>query len=251
MRKKIIAGNWKMNKTLDEVKSLLEGIISHVNKNDIKCTTILSPAFPFLAFAAEACKDSSVLIAAQDMSANEEGAYTAEVSPSMLTSIGVDAVILGHSERRQYHGENDTNIAKKVDLSLKHHLIPIYCNGETLEQRKSGNHLKTVEEQTKAALFHLSEEEIKKVIIAYEPVWAIGTGETASPEQAEEIHAHIRQVIASAYSTETAEEISILYGGSVKPANAKELFTKANIDGGLIGGASLKAADFNALLDTY
>ena len=185
------------------------------------------------------------------MSEYESGAYTGEISADMLQSIETDGSIIGHSERRQYHGETDFHCNRKVKLALDKGLTPIYCNGETLEQRKSGQHLEVVKNQTETALFTLSAEEIKKVVIAYEPVWAIGTGETATPEQAQEIHAHIRSLIAAKYGQEVANEISILYGGSVIPDNAKEIFSQPDIDGGLIGGAALKIEDFSKIIEGF
>lgn len=185
------------------------------------------------------------------MSEHTSGAYTGEIAADMLASVNATGAIIGHSERRQYHGETDSHCNRKVKLALDNGLVPIYCNGETLEQRKSGQHFEVIKNQTEVALFTLSAEEIKKVVIAYEPVWAIGTGETASPEQAQEIHAHIRSLIAAKYGQEVADEISILYGGSVKPENAKEIFSKPDVDGGLIGGAALKIEDFTAIIKAF
>ena len=182
------------------------------------------------------------------MCAMESGAFTGEVSASMIKSVHVDLVILGHSERREYFGETNSSLEKKVNTALKNNLEVIFCFGEVLEDRKNGNHFKVVEEQIKEALFHLTSDDWKSIILAYEPVWAIGTGETASPEQAQEMHAFVRELVAERYISGVAEEVSILYGGSVKPANAKEIFSKEDVDGGLIGGAALKVDDFVALI---
>ena len=182
------------------------------------------------------------------MHQEESGAYTGEISASMLKAIYVNTVILGHSERREYFNETDELLSKKVDTALKNKMEIIFCFGEVLEDRKNGNHFKVVESQIKNALFHLNSEAWKNIILAYEPVWAIGTGETASPEQAQEMHAFIRGLVAERYLSDVAEEVSILYGGSVKPANAKEIFSKEDVDGGLIGGAALNAEDFTALI---
>lgn len=249
MRKKIVAGNWKMNKTQPEARELMLRVNSYTTAHPPKCDVIIAPPFVYLQKAKEYFNQFK--IAAQDMSVHKSGAYTGEVSGEMLKSLNVDSVILGHSERRQYHNETDELIGQKVKLALEYGLEPIFCNGEVLEDRKAGKHFEVVKRQTEVALFGLTAEEISKVVIAYEPVWAIGTGETATPEQAEEIHAYIRSLIAEKYGNEVAENISILYGGSVKPNNAEEIFSKPNVDGGLIGGASLVAEDFNYLIQTY
>ncbi|TWP22818.1 triose-phosphate isomerase [Apibacter muscae] len=249
MRKKIVAGNWKMNKTLSEANTLLAELDSYVKTNNPKCEVVVGIPYLYLANAKE--KYENLNIYAEDVSEHQSGAYTGEISAEMLKSIQVDGAIIGHSERRQYHKETDEQIGAKVKIALENGLTPIFCNGELLEERKSGKHFEVVKKQTEVALFQLSPEEIKKVVIAYEPVWAIGTGETATPEQAQEIHAYIRSLIAEKYGKEIADEISILYGGSVKPANAKEIFSKPDVDGGLIGGASLNIKDFGALIQTY
>ena len=183
-------------------------------------------------------------VAAQNCHHEKSGAYTGEVSAEMLKSVGVSYVIIGHSERREYQKEDNAMLAKKVNIALENNLIPIFCIGEKLEERESNQHFKTVQTQLEDSLFHLTEAQVKSIVLAYEPVWAIGTGKTASPEQAQEMHAFIRGIIAGKYSTETAESISILYGGSCNPSNAKVLFSQKDIDGGLIGGASLKSRDF-------
>lgn len=250
MRKKVVAGNWKMNKNLKETKSLIKAIRKevkhlHLDKN---VRVIVAPPFVNLQKATKFLKDSLVEVAAQNMHQKESGAYTGEVSASMLKGIYVDTVILGHSERREYFGETDEILAEKVKTALKNGLEIIFCFGEVLEDRKQGNHFKIVESQIKNALFNLNSEDWKHIILAYEPVWAIGTGETATPEQAQEMHAFIRELVAERYTSDVAEEVSILYGGSVKPDNAKEIFSKEDVDGGLIGGASLKSEDFLSLI---
>jgi triosephosphate isomerase len=249
MRSKIVAGNWKMNKTYQETKSFVEELTKEVKKVKLDNTrVIIAPSFTNLQKASKKTKDSKIEVAAQNMCAKESGAFTGEVSASMIKSVHVDLVILGHSERREYFGETNESLAAKVDTALKNKLEVIFCFGEVLEDRKSGNHFKVVEEQIKKALFHLTSADWKNIILAYEPVWAIGTGETASPEQAQEMHAFVRELVAERYISGVAEEVSILYGGSVKPANAKEIFSKEDVDGGLIGGAALKVDDFVALI---
>ncbi len=248
MRRKIVAGNWKMNKSFSEAKQLMEELKDYSAQNSANCEVWIAPPAIYLTTGVEILNNG---VFAQEMSEHESGAYTGEISADMLKSINAAGSIIGHSERRQYHGETDSHCNRKVKMALDKGLIPIYCNGETLEQRKAGKHLEVVKNQTEVSLFTLSADEIKKVVIAYEPVWAIGTGETATPEQAQEIHAHIRSLIASKYGQEVADEISILYGGSVKPDNAKEIFSQPDIDGGLIGGAALKLADFSKIIEAF
>lgn len=249
MRKKIVAGNWKMNKTLPEAQLLLSEIHKYLQSTPSKCEVITG--IPFIYLENAKAKYKNFKIFSEDISEHKSGAYTGEISAEMLASIQVDGAIIGHSERRQYHKETDQQIGTKVKMALDNGLTPMFCNGEVLEERKAGKHFEVVKRQTEVALFGLTAEEISKVIIAYEPVWAIGTGETATPEQAQEIHAYIRSIIADKYGKEVANSISILYGGSVKPSNAKEIFSKPDVDGGLIGGASLNIADFSALIKTY
>lgn len=249
MRKKIVAGNWKMNKTLPEAKALLAEIDSFIQSNSPKCEVIVG--IPFIYLENAKSNHKNVQVFSEDISEHKSGAYTGEISAEMLTSIQVDGSIIGHSERRQYHKETDEQIGAKVKIALDNGLTPIFCNGELLEERRAGKHFEVVKRQTEIALFNLSAEEIVKVVIAYEPVWAIGTGETATPEQAQEIHAYIRSLIADKYGKEVADSVSILYGGSVKPDNAKEIFSKPDVDGGLIGGASLNVKDFGSLINTY
>lgn len=249
MRSKIVAGNWKMNKTLAESKQLVKGIKKSIKGLELENTrVIIAPTFVNLQKVSKKLKDSAIEVAAQNMHQAENGAFTGEISAKMLKSIYVNTVILGHSERREYFGETDALLAQKVDSALKNELEIIFCFGEVLEDRKNGDHFKVVESQIKNALFHLNSDAWSHIVLAYEPVWAIGTGETASPEQAQEMHAFIRGLVGERYTSRISEEVSILYGGSVKPANAKEIFSKDDVDGGLIGGAALKADDFSALI---
>ena len=252
MRKQIVAGNWKMNNGLDASKSLAKKIIKKLKKKSIKDTrVIIAPTFVSLQKVADRAKGTKLEVTAQNMHQAKNGAFTGEISAEMLKSVGVNIVILGHSERREYFGETDAILAEKVSAALANKLEVIFCFGEVLEDRKSGNHFKVVESQIKNGLFHLDAPAWKQIILAYEPVWAIGTGETASPEQAQEMHAFIRKIIADKYSQEIADNVSILYGGSVKPSNAKEIFSKEDVDGGLIGGAALNADDFIELVTSF
>lgn len=245
MRQKIVAGNWKMNKTLEEAKVLTSELIglvhAEVNGNAV---VVLGVPFPYLVSLTDKLGNSSIKLSAQNSSEHDWGAYTGEVSALMLKSIGIPYVILGHSERRQYFGEDGKLLAAKVDKALAAQLTPIFCCGEPLEIREAGTHEALVTKQVEEALFHLNADALKKTVIAYEPVWAIGTGKTASSQQAQDMHAVIRKHIASKYGDEVASAISILYGGSVKADNAKELFSCPDVDGGLVGGASLKAREF-------
>ena len=253
MRKHIVAGNWKMNLTFTEADELLDDLMSELEKVELPRDTqvIVCPPFPYIEMASDYANDSYFAVGAQNVSDQEKGAYTGEVSAAMLESCEIDYCIVGHSERRAYYGETDQTVAAKVDQLLKHGLKPIVCVGEVLEEREGGRQLEVVKKQVEGGLFHLDAENIKKVVIAYEPVWAIGTGKTATPEQAQEIHAYIRSLLAGKYGKEVADEISILYGGSCKPTNAKELFGCPDIDGGLIGGASLKAQDFMGIVMAF
>lgn len=251
MRKNIVAGNWKMNKNIIEAQQLMAQLSDYTQNNNTNCEVWIAPPSIYLMMARDIFENNEVGVFAQDLSEHASGAFTGEISADMLHSIEADGALIGHSERRQYHGENDEACNKKVKAALEKGLTPIYCNGETLEQRKAEKHFEVVKTQTETALFTLTAEEIKKVVIAYEPVWAIGTGETAFPEQAQEIHAHIRSLIAAKYGQEVADEISILYGGSVKPDNAKEIFSQPDIDGGLIGGAALKLEDFSKIIEGF
>ena len=246
MREKIVAGNWKMNKTNTETVRLIKDLKEHLPSTS--ATVIIAPTFVNLVTAQELTKDSSIVVAAQNMHQAASGAYTGEISADMLLDIGIDTVILGHSERRAYFGETDALLKEKVETALSKNMKIIFCFGEELEDRKNGKHFEIVESQLKNVLFELSAPAWKNIVLAYEPVWAIGTGETATPEQAQEMHAFIRKTISNNYNHDLANEVTILYGGSVKPDNAKEIFSKEDVDGGLIGGASLKAEDFSAIV---
>ena len=253
MRKHIVAGNWKMNCTFAEADELINGVMEQLEEQTLPRDTqvIVCPPFPYLEMASDVANDSYFLVGAQNVSDQERGAYTGEVSAEMLESMEIDYCIVGHSERRAYYGETDATVAAKVDRLLAHGLKPIVCVGEVLEEREAGRQLDVVKTQVEQGLFHLTAEQMQQVVVAYEPVWAIGTGKTATPEQAQEIHAHIRSLLAGKYGQAVADEISILYGGSCKPSNAKELFACKDIDGGLIGGASLKAEDFVAIATSF
>ena len=253
MRKHIVAGNWKMNKTFDEADELVNDIMAKLEEVtlDANTTMILCPPFPYLEMVSDYGDDSYFMVGAQNVSDQESGAYTGEVSAAMLESMELDYCIVGHSERRAYYHETDEIVARKVDQLLKHGLRPIVCCGEVLEEREAEKQFEVVKRQITDGLFHLSAEQFADVVIAYEPVWAIGTGKTATPEQAQEMHAFIRGLIAEKYGNEVAEETSILYGGSCKPSNAKELFANKDVDGGLIGGASLKAEDFIGIATAF
>jgi len=247
MRTKIVAGNWKMHKNAEETEDLLNDLIDKL-PNDVEARVIVAPTFVNLSSAVEHLQFTNIGVAAQNMHQSEAGAFTGEISANMLKSIGVNIVILGHSERRAYFHETDALLAEKVNTALKHELEVIFCFGEELKDRQSEQHFNLVENQLKDALFHLEAKDWENIILAYEPVWAIGTGETASPEQAQEMHKFIRETIAAKFGADVADNVSILYGGSVKPENAKEIFSKPDVDGGLIGGAALKAADFSAIV---
>lgn len=248
MRRKIVAGNWKMHKNAEQTEDLLNELIAKI-PTETKTQVIVAPTFVNLASAVAHLEYTNIDVAAQNMHEAEGGAFTGEISADMLKSIGVDIVILGHSERRAIFHETDALIANKVETALEHDMTVIFCFGEQLKDRLSKNHFNVVENQLRDGLFHIDARDWENIILAYEPVWAIGTGETASPEQAQEMHEFIREVIRKAYGNDIAENVSILYGGSVKPENAKEIFSKPDVDGGLIGGAALKADDFVAIVN--
>ncbi len=248
MRKTIIAGNWKMNHLGADAKETITGLVNRVPK-DVKPEVIIAPVFPYLAQAVELTKGTPIHIAAQNMHWEEKGAFTGEVSPTMLVDIGVTHVILGHSERRTYFNETDETVNKKTKAAIAHQLTPIVCCGETLEQREEGIMQSWIEGQIEKALAGISASDVTKVVIAYEPIWAIGTGKTATAAQAQEVCAIIRQKLAAMYDAATADAISVLYGGSVKGKNVAELTGSPDIDGGLVGGASLKVDDFMAIID--
>lgn len=249
MRKHIVAGNWKMNNDLAQTETLITELKKENNPSDVE--VMIAPSFTNLWQAFNTLKNDTIEVIAQNMHFAESGAYTGEVSASMLKSLGIKTVILGHSERRAYFHETDEILAKKVDTALKNDMRVIFCFGEELKDRKSENQESVVESQIKNGLFHLAASAFEHIVLAYEPVWAIGTGETASPEQAQDMHAFIRKTISNKYGKEVADSVSILYGGSVKPDNAKEIFSKPDVDGGLIGGAALNAKDFFAIVNAF
>lgn len=253
MRKNIVAGNWKMNMDFEQGVSLFSEIVNMV-KDEVRGeqeVVVCSPFIHLPALAKLSAPVANVAIGAQNIHQAESGAYTGEISASQVKSTGASYVILGHSERRAYFGETDALLAEKVDAALKHDLKPIFCIGETKEERESGAFFDVIKTQLSNGLFHLSAEQFKSVVLAYEPVWAIGTGLTASPEQAQEVHAFIRETLAAQYGQELADNTSILYGGSANPGNAESLFSQPDIDGGLIGGASLKSRDFLEIIRVF
>ncbi|MBO4231374.1 MAG: triose-phosphate isomerase [Bacteroidales bacterium] len=251
MRKKIVAGNWKMNTNLQEGIELAKAVTAKSVETPENVSLIVAAPFTHLCAVAEAVKGSKVEVSAQNCADHEKGAYTGEVSVGMLTSVGCQWTILGHSERRQYYGETDEKLVEKVKLALGAGLGVILCVGENLDEREAGKHFEVVKTQIENVLFNFTAEDMAKIVVAYEPVWAIGTGKTATAEQAEEIHACIRQVLCGKFGETVAEDTTILYGGSCKPSNAKELFAQKDIDGGLFGGAALKADDFIAIAQSY
>ncbi len=250
MRKQIVAGNWKMNMTFPEGINLIQEIIN--NSTSLKeAQLIISPPYLLLNEAVSLTEETNIGIAAQNCSDHEKGAFTGEISAKMLSSLEMKYVILGHSERRAYFGETDQLINQKIKQCLTNGLQPIVCCGEIMEERENKEHFNVVAKQIKGMFERITAEEFDSIIIAYEPVWAIGTGKTASPDQAQEMHHFIRETIRNSYGSEIANNLSILYGGSCKPSNAKELFSNADVDGGLIGGASLNAKDFIAIAYSF
>ncbi len=250
MRTKIVAGNWKMNKNSEESEDLINELIAKL-PNNLDVSVIIAPTFINLASAVDHLEFTAIKVAAQNMHQNENGAYTGEISADMLKSVGVNTVILGHSERRALFNETDEIISRKVTTALKHEMKIIFCFGEELKDRQDKQHFVIVENQLRDGLFHISNNSWANIVLAYEPVWAIGTGETASPDQAQEMHSFIRETVRHTFGSAIAEQVSILYGGSVKPDNAKEIFGKSDVDGGLIGGAALKADDFVAIATSF
>ena len=249
MRKKIVAGNWKMNLTKEQALELTRELVDTLGDLTDHQRVMVCPPSIHLSSVAEVASESKALeVGGQNMHQAESGAYTGEISGAMLKSYGINSVLLGHSERRAYFQENNALLGEKVDAALAAGIEVIYCFGELLEERENEPHFEVVSSQLKEALFQLEASQWKNIVLAYEPIWAIGTGRTASPEQAQEMHAHIRGVLADHYGQECADGVSILYGGSVKPDNAKEIFGKPDVDGGLIGGASLKKDDFMAIV---
>ena len=247
MRKKVIAGNWKMNNDLNESQDLVSKIINGLG-NDTKCDVILCPPFTSLNEVSSLIKNTPVRLGAQNLYFEDSGAFTGEISAAMLKSIGCEYVIIGHSERRTIFGEPDDVINKKIQRALKHNLNPIFCVGELLEQREDGTTMEVVKNQILNGLKNITMEQLSEIIVAYEPVWAIGTGKTATPEQAQEVHAAIRELIVENISEDAADQLVIQYGGSVKPENAGELLSKKDIDGALVGGACLKADSFLSII---
>ena len=251
MRKKIVAGNWKMNKNLQEGIALATELNDILKADKPNCDVVICTPFIHLASVAGIIDQSVIGLGAENCADKASGAYTGEVSAEMVKSTGAGYVILGHSERRAYYGETAEILKEKINLALANGLKVIFCIGEVLEERESGKQNEVVAAQLAGSLFDLTAEQFANIILAYEPVWAIGTGKTATADQAEEMHAFIRGVIAGKFGAEAAENVSILYGGSCKPSNAKEIFSKENVDGGLIGGAALKAADFKGIIDAW
>lgn len=246
MRKPIIVGNWKMNKTIAETVAFIEAV-----DQEVKDSATWGIAVPYLALQEAKKQAKNLIVSAENLHFKDNGAYTGEVSAEMLKEIGIEWVIIGHSERRQYFGETDETVNLKVLQAIKNDITPIVCVGETLEQFEANTTEEVVRSQTNKAFQNCCPKCMEKVVIAYEPVWAIGTGKTASPEQAQEIHAFIRSIVADKYGKEIADNTSILYGGSCKPSNAKELFANPDVDGGLIGGAALKVSDFKGIIDAF
>jgi len=252
MRRKIVAGNWKMNTSFQEAEELIEDLLELLEGNEMENPLmVLCPPLPYLELATDLTDETHVSVGSQNVSSFENGAYTGEVSSSMLKSIGVEFCIVGHSERRKYFNETAELLKEKVDALLDHSIKPIFCCGEQLEEREKGSHFDVVKTQIEESLFHLSGTEFENVVVAYEPVWAIGTGVTATSEQAQEMHAFIRNLLIDKYGKDIANDTSILYGGSCNVKNARELFANPDVDGGLIGGASLNADDFYHIYKSF
>ena len=249
LRKKIVAGNWKMNNGLQETKLLINELKTEVNH--CECDVMIAPSFVCLQTAIDLLTNNDIEVVSQNLHQEKNGAYTGEVSAKMLSSIGVKTTIIGHSERREYFNETHDVLKHKVDTSLENSMKIIFCFGEQLKDRKTNNHSTIISNQISESLFHLNSSDWDNIILAYEPVWAIGTGETASSDQVQEMHSFIRNFIAQKYSTALAQNVSILYGGSVKPSNAKEIFSMDDVDGGLIGGASLNSKDFFSIVNSF
>ena len=249
MRDQIVAGNWKMNNDHRQTEILLNALAVHSKPKDVR--VMVAPSFTQLLQSIDLLKNDSINVVAQNMNAAASGAYTGEVSAAMLKGVGVATVVLGHSERRSLYHENNSSLSEKVKTAIAEGMEIIFCFGEQFEERKTDRHFEVVKDQLSEALFSLPEAAWEHIVLAYEPVWAIGTGETASPAQAQEMHAFIRSLIVERYSLSLANEIAILYGGSVKPSNAKEIFSMQDVDGGLIGGASLNAEDFMAIVNAF
>ena len=248
MRKKIVAGNWKMNNNLSETIKLINDLKIQINRNNVK--VMIAPAFTFLQTAVKQIDGFDIEVISQNINNNSSGAYTGEVSAEMLKSIGVNTTLIGHSERRAYYNEDDELLLNKLKHSIESGMNVIFCFGEELSDRKSQNHFTVVKNQLDNTVMKVDKSSWKKIILAYEPVWAIGTGETASAEQAQEMHEYVRKCISESFGKEISNNVSILYGGSVKPNNASEIFSKKDVDGGLIGGAALNASDFSKIVES-
>jgi triosephosphate isomerase len=248
-RKKIVAGNWKMNNALNETNSLIKDLLKE--SNNTNCQVMIAPSFISLQSSIVMLSDSNIEVVSQTMHHENNGAYTGEISAKMLSSIGIKTTILGHSERREYFKETHDMLKLKVNKALENSINIIFCFGEELKDRKSENHFSVISNQISESLFHLKESDWANIILAYEPVWAIGTGETASSDQVQEMHNFIRNFVSKKYNNELAESVSILYGGSVKPGNAHEIFSMQDVDGGLIGGASLNSKDFFSIVNSF
>lgn len=250
MRQQIAAANWKMNLTYAQAEDLLDNILQASHTLQPYQSVVLAVPFPYLSLAKDkVAGKANFFVAAQNCHTQKSGAYTGETSAEMLQSMGIGFVIIGHSERREYFGESNAVLAEKINIALTYSLTPIFCCGEPLQIREAGTQNSYVAQQLKEGLFQLSAEQLKKIVIAYEPIWAIGTGKTATADQAQEMHAHLRKTLADQYGQDVADTISILYGGSVKGSNAKDIFSRPDVDGGLVGGASLVAADFGQIID--
>ncbi len=252
MRRKIVAGNWKMNTDFQQAEELIEDVLELLEDNEMENPLmVFCPPFPYLELATDLTDETHVSVGAQNVSNIAGGAYTGEVSAPMLNSIGVEFCIVGHSERRKYFNESSELLKEKVDILLEHSIKPIFCCGEQLKEREKNNHFEVVKSQIEESLFHLSGTEFENLVIAYEPVWAIGTGVTATSEQAQEMHAFIRKLLIDRFGADIANDTTILYGGSCNAKNARELFSNPDVDGGLIGGASLKADDFFQIYKSF
>lgn len=252
MRKQIVAGNWKMNNTFQEADDLINELVEFINSNDIgDIGVIICPPAPYLELTSDSASESDLFVGAQNVNDHDSGAYTGEISAAMLESMNIDYCIIGHSERRKYYHESNEMLSEKVNRAIESSIQPIFCCGELLPEREAGEYFDVVKAQLEESLFHLKEEDFEDVVIAYEPVWAIGTGITATSDQAQEMHAFIRSLIKKKYNEDIAENTTILYGGSCNQKNAKELFANKDVDGGLIGGASLKADDFAKIIQSF
>lgn len=251
MRKNIVAGNWKMNKTFQEAEELISVIADDLDEKELKCEVIVCPPSVYLEMSSDYAEESVLSVGGQNVSEHGNGAYTGEISAPMLEAMGVEYCIVGHSERRKYFNESNKQLALKVDSLLTCGLQPIFCIGELLEEREANNHFNVVKTQLEEGLFHLNNDEFSNIVIAYEPVWAIGTGVVATPEQAQEMHGYIRGLLEEKYGKELANDTTILYGGSCNAKNASTLFANPDVDGGLIGGASLVASDFVKIIESF